>query len=41
MVWHQSVVPGRGATLRVMDSGHELLNVLEEMWAEASRFLIG
>ena len=29
------------ARLRVMDSGHELLNVLEEMWAEASRFLIG
>ena len=29
------------AILRVMESGHELLNVLEEMWAEASRFLIG
>ena len=29
------------AILRVMESGHELLNVLEEMWTEASRFLIG
>jgi pimeloyl-ACP methyl ester carboxylesterase len=27
-------------TLRVMDSGHELLNVLEEMWIAVSRFLL-
>ena len=27
-------------TLRVMDSGHELLNVLEEMWLEVSPFLL-
>jgi pimeloyl-ACP methyl ester carboxylesterase len=26
-------------TLRVMESGHELLNVLEEMWMEIHRFL--
>jgi hypothetical protein len=27
------------ATLRVMDSGHDLLNVLEEMWTETSKFI--
>src|SRR5207302_2184916 len=26
-------------TLRVMESGHDLLNVLEEMWTGASQFL--
>jgi pimeloyl-ACP methyl ester carboxylesterase len=28
------------ATLRVTDSGHDLLNVLEAMWAEASAFVL-
>ena len=28
-------------TLRVMDSGHELLNVLEDMWTETSKFICG
>jgi pimeloyl-ACP methyl ester carboxylesterase len=27
-------------TLRIMDSGHELINVLEEMWSEARPFLL-
>jgi pimeloyl-ACP methyl ester carboxylesterase len=26
-------------TLRIMDSGHELINVLEDMWTEVRRFL--
>ncbi|HTM50108.1 MAG TPA: YqiA/YcfP family alpha/beta fold hydrolase [Bryobacteraceae bacterium] len=30
-----------GVTLRIMESGHELINVLEEMWLEARPFLVG
>lgn len=29
------------ATLRLMDSGHELINVLDAMWMETEKFLLG